>query len=213
MKIIVAGGGKIGEALSKLLVKEKHDVILIEKDANVAEKLAETLDALILHGDATDKEIMKDANIENADAVVASTGDDKTNLMICEIAKASNVPNIITRINDPENEYIFTKIGVTNVVDTTKAAVAAFKKALEKPGKQLVNIIAGGKGEVFEITVKEGSKFIDKKVSEFSKDFVIAFIYRDDKCFIPKNDTKIKEGDILTIVSPTEKVKKIEAML
>lgn len=213
MKVIVVGGGKIGEALSHLMIKEKHDVVVVEKDEKLAEELAEKLDALVLHGDGTDKNILKDANIEKADAVVTVTGDDKTNLMVCEFAKEVNVPNIIARINQSDNEGIFTKIGITNLINTTTTAVLAFKKAIGKPGKQLVNLIAGGKGEVFEINIRKDSKFAKKQVVDVSKGFTIACIYRDDKYIVPKPETRIKEGDILTICSPLEMVKKIEKMV
>jgi trk system potassium uptake protein TrkA len=213
MKVIVVGGGKIGEALSQLLVKEKHDVVVIEKDEKLAEELAERLDALVLHGDGTEKNILKDANIEKVDVVTAVTGDDKTNLMVCEFAKGVNVPNIIARINQSDNEGIFTKIGITNLINTTTTAVLAFKKAMEKPGKQLINLIAGGKGEVFEISVGKDSKFANKTVADVVKGFTVACIYRNDKFMIPKPDTKIKEGDILTICSPLEEIKKIEKMV
>ncbi len=213
MKVVIIGGGKLGEALAQLLIKEKHDVVVIEKNEKLAEELAEKLDALVLHGDGSNKNILKDANIQDVDAVVAVTGDDKTNLMVCEIAKNANVPTIITRINNSENETIFTKIGISNIIDTTRLSILAFKQALERPGKQLSNIVAGGKGEVFEVSVREDSKIIGKKISEFAKNFVVAFVYRDDKCFIPKPDTKVKEGDILTIFSPVEEVRKIEKLL
>lgn len=213
MKVIVVGGGKIGEALSQLLIKEKHDVVVIERDEKLAEELAERLDALVLHGDGSDKNILKDADIKKADVVVAVSGDDKTNLMVCEFAKEINVPNIIARINQSDNEGIFTKIGITNLINTTTTAVLAFKKAMEKPGKQLINLIAGGKGEIFEVSIGKDSKFVKKKLGEVSKGFTVACIYRDGKYIIPKPEAKIKEGDILTISSPLEEVKKIEKMV
>lgn len=213
MKIIVVGGGTIGEALAELLIKEKHDVVVIEKEEKLAEELAERLDALVLHGDGTDKNILKDANIKSVDAVVSVTSDDKTNLMVCEVAKGVNVPNIIARINQSDNEGIFTKIGITNLINTTNTAILAFKKALEKPGKQLINLIAGGKGEVFEMSVNKDSKFANKTIADIAKGFAIACIYRDDKLMVPKPETKIKEGDILTICSPLEETKKIEKMV
>lgn len=213
MKVIVVGGGRIGEALSRLLIKEKHDVVVVEKDEKLAEELAEKLDALVLHGDGTDKNILKDANIEKSDVVIAVSGDDKTNLMVCEFAKGVNVPNIIARINQSDNEGIFTKIGITNLINTTTTAILAFKKAMEKPGKQLVNLVAGGKGEVFEVSVRKDSKFANKNIMDVVKGFTVACIYRDDKILMPELKTKIKEGDILTICSPLEGVKKIEKMV
>ncbi|MCK5023004.1 MAG: NAD-binding protein [Candidatus Aenigmarchaeota archaeon] len=213
MKVIIIGGQKLGEALSQLLIKEKHDVVVVETDEKLAEELAEKLDALVLHGDGTDKNILKDANIEKADVVIAATGDDKTNLMVCEFAKSVNVPNIISRINQSDNEGIFTKVGVSNIINTTNASVLAFKKAMENPGKQIATLIAGGKGEVFEISIHKESKFNKKKIEDIAKGFTIACIYRGDKYVVPKPESKIKEGDILVICSPLEQVKKIESMI
>ncbi len=162
MKIIVAGGGKIGKALTQLLVKEKRDVILIEKDKNLAEDLAEKLDALIICGDGSDRKILKDANISSADAVVAVTGDDKTNLMICEVAKTVNVPVIVTRLNDFSNESIFSNLGISGIINTTSSAILAFKKVLEVPGKKLISVIGGNKAEIFDLTISEKSKFANR---------------------------------------------------
>jgi trk system potassium uptake protein TrkA len=213
MKIIVVGGGKLGEAFSKLLAKERHDVVLIENKEELAEELADRLDALVLYGDGSDRNLLKDANIESADAVVAITGDDKTNLAVCEIAKNAKVPNIVARVNQQESERVFAKLGVTSLVDATATALLAFKKLVEKPGKQLVSFVAGSKGEIFEISIRKASKFAGKGVSEVAKDFTVACIYRDDKMLIPKPETRIKEGDILTLCAPVEEVKKIEGML
>lgn len=213
MKIIVAGGGKIGKALTQLLVKEKRDVILIEKDKNLAEDLAEKLDALIICGDGSDRKILKDANISSADAVVAVTGDDKTNLMICEVAKTVNVPVIVTRLNDFSNESIFSNLGISGIINTTSSAILAFKKVLEVPGKKLISVIGGNKAEIFDLTISEKSKFANQLVGEISKNFVIAAINRDGEIIVPKVGTKIQEGDILTICAPIEEVKKIEKMI
>lgn len=213
MKIIVVGGGKIGNSLTQLLAKEKRDVILVERDKNLAEDLAEKLDALVICGDGSDRKILKDANINSADAVVAATGDDKTNLMICELAKSVNVPTIVTRLNDSSNESIFSKLGISGIINTTSSAILAFKKVLEVPGKKLISVIGGDKAEIFDLTISEKSKFANQLVGEAAKNFVIAAISRDGEIIMPKIGTKIQEGDILTICAPTEEIKKIEKMV
>ena len=212
MKVIIAGGGKVGEALSRLLVKEKHDVIIIERDEKRAETLAERLDALILHGDGSASEILKDANIDESDAVIAMTGDDKTNLMICEIAKSSKIPNIVARINDTANEAVFMKIGISSIINTTNSAVLDFKRAIERPGKILAGFVAGERAEVFEIAVSEKSKFIGETVDAAAKRFSIAAINRNGELIIPNSKTKLHEGDIITVCSPLGELKKIEKM-
>ncbi|NOX71866.1 MAG: NAD(P)-binding domain-containing protein [Candidatus Micrarchaeota archaeon] len=210
MKIVIVGGGKVGEALAKLLVKEKHDVVIIEKDEKRAETLAEKIDALILHGDGSESAILKDADIDESDAVIAMTGDDKTNLMICEIAKSSKIPNIVARINDTTNEGVFMKIGISSIINTTNSAVLDFKQAIERPGKILSGFVAGEKAEVFEIVINEKSRFIGKAVNDAAKKFSIAAINRNGELIIPTPKTKLREGDIITICAPLGEVKRIE---
>ena len=210
MKIIIIGGGKIGEALSRLLIKEKHDIVLIEKDEKRAEALAEKLDALVLHGDGSEAGILKDANLEEPDTIIAMTGDDKTNLMICELAKSSKVSNIVARINDITNEGVFMKIGISSIINTTNSAVFDFKKAIERPGKILSGFVAGEKAEVFEVVISETSKFAGRSVGDVSKKFSIGAINRNGELVIPTHKTKLRDGDIITICAPLGEIKKIE---
>jgi trk system potassium uptake protein TrkA len=212
MHIIIAGGGNLGTKLSELLVKENHNVVLIEKNERVAERLGETLDALVLHGDASDRKILKDADIENCDALIVMTGDDKTNLMICEVAKSFNVSVIISRVNDASNEPIFIKLGITACINTTTSAVLAFKKALEEPEKHLINIVAGEKALVFERVVSKESKIINKEIDKISKNFIIAAIYRNGELVKPKPETKILEGDVLIVCAPIEEMKRVNKL-
>jgi trk system potassium uptake protein TrkA len=212
MKIIVVGGGKIGEALSKVLVKERNDVVLIEKNERVAEELAESLDALVLQGDGSEKGMLRDANIDSTDIVIAATNDDKVNVLVCMLAKEAKVPTIVSRINRQESEKEFSKAGIESLIDATATVVHAFKKAIERPGKPLVGFTAGGRAEIFEISVRKESKLVNKTVAEAAKDFSITCIYRNEKLHTPKPETKIMEGDILTICAPIDEVKKIEAV-
>ncbi|RLJ08403.1 MAG: hypothetical protein DRP16_01445 [Candidatus Aenigmatarchaeota archaeon] len=104
MRIMIVGGGSVGGRLAEILVKEKNEVVVIEKEEKIAEALGERLDALVLYGDATDRKILKDGNIEKCGAFFALTADDKTNLMVCEVAKSFKVPVIVARVNDISNE-------------------------------------------------------------------------------------------------------------
>lgn len=212
MKIIIAGGGAIGSKLAELCVKEKHDVVIAEKDDKIAEKLGETLDALVLKGDASERKILMDGDIEHADALVAMTGDDKTNLMICEVAKDFKVPKIVARVNDTESEEVFMKLGITASINTTTSVVFAFKKALEKSGERLLSLVAGEKAEVFEKVVSKNSKISGKKVSEIQNNFIIGAAHRNGELIKIKPDTVIREGDILVVCVPVEEVKRVTGL-
>ncbi|MBU0530659.1 MAG: TrkA family potassium uptake protein [Candidatus Aenigmatarchaeota archaeon] len=199
MRLIICGGGSLGTKLADVFVKEKNDVIMIEKNSIIAEKLGEKLDALVLHGDASDIKILKDAGIENCDALLVVTSDDKTNLLICEIAKSFKVGKIISRVNDAENDGIFMKLGITSAINTTTTAVVSFKKAIQDPGKRIIGLIAGDQAGIYERLVTKKSQVLNKKISEFPTNMAVCAIQRNGEYIFPKQGTALQEGDIVTI--------------
>lgn len=213
MRVIIVGGGKLGYELASILVKEKHDVVVVEKNESRAEYLGENLDALVLHGDGTDRKILRDSNIKRASALIAMTGDDKTNLLVCEIAKDSKVDTIVSRVADSSNDPIFAKLGITASINTTVSAILAFKRILEEPGKKLVSLVAGDKAEVIERTVDSKSKAVGMKVGDFSKErFTIAAIFRNGELLKASPKEVIQQGDAVIIVAPVEDVQNVDKM-
>jgi len=128
MRVIIAGGGEFGVRLAEELARE-NEVILIEKDEGRAEYLGEKLSSIVLFGDAGDKQVLKHANAEKCDALLAATGDDKINSAICELAKSFGIKKIAARLNDPEKSDLFSNSGAAaiNIVDS---AVKEFRKAI-----------------------------------------------------------------------------------
>ncbi len=209
MRFVIAGGGRIGSGLAELLVKEKHDVVVIEKDEKRAEQLGEALDALVLYGDASNRKILRDAGIEKCDALAVSTSDDKTNLMICEVAKPFHVPVIVARVNDSSNESIFAELEITATVNTTMSSVIAFKNVLESGGKKLVSVVADGSAGIYEKTILKGSKIIGKPLKGVRGEFAIAGVERKGEYMKPDPDIKVREGDILILCVPLSDIKKL----
>ncbi|MCB2291478.1 TrkA family potassium uptake protein [Clostridium sp. CS001] len=121
MRVIVVGGGKVGYYLIKALKEKKHSVVLIEKDIEICEKIAEELQVYVICGDASDIEVLKDASIEEVDVVAAVTGKDEENLVICQMVKVNfNIKETIARINNPKNTAIFKALGVNKTVCSTQ---------------------------------------------------------------------------------------------
>ena len=103
MYVIVAGGGKVGFYLAKTLLQEGHEVLLIEKDRRKVERTAEELGSMVLRGDACEASTLAEAGTERADVVVAVTGDDEDNLVICQMAKRKfKAGRAIARINNQD---------------------------------------------------------------------------------------------------------------
>ena len=213
MKVMVVGGGNLGYGLAELLVKEKHDVVIVERGDKRAEYLGENLDALVLHGDGTDRKILQDGSIRKTDVLFAMTTDDKTNLLICEIAKDFKVRTIVSRVVDSSNDPIFSKLGITASINTTVSSILAFKRVIDEPGKRLVNLVAGEKAEVFERSVDGKSRICGKRIGEFSKEnFTIATIFRNGELIRASPKETVQQGDSLIIVAPVEEAQKVDRM-
>ncbi len=208
MKIIIVGGGEVGLTTANVLSTKEHDLILIEGDEARAKQVANSIDALVIHGDGTDLSILKDAGASDADAIVAVTDDDKTNLMVCEIAKSLDIKKIISRVNKSENQELFTKLGITGVVPTVGLAVTKIKNLLSEGGSERV-IYEIGKGtfQVIAITLPKESKLVGK--ASDIKNAVIGAIYRDGEILLPREGTKFKEEDVLILTAKTKNIKSI----
>jgi trk system potassium uptake protein TrkA len=120
--IVVNGGGKVASYLARTLLESGNDVALIEKRADVVEKLVQELPdrALVIQGDGCDVSFQDDAGVSRADVFVAVTGDDDDNLVACQLAKvAFGVPRAVSRVNNPKNEHIFNALGIEAISSTT----------------------------------------------------------------------------------------------
>src|ERR671936_2233967 len=113
MYAIIAGGGKVGFFLGRELIEQGHEVLIIENIAERAEFIANELGNVVLRGNADEASTLADAGAERADVVVAVTGDDEDNLVVCQVAKKRfGTQRTVARINDPRNEGIFRMLGV-----------------------------------------------------------------------------------------------------
>lgn len=205
MYIIMIGGGSTAVALAKHLLSENHEVVIIEKDETRAKELAETLDALIVHGDGSDPAILKDAGIDNADAVVVLTRDDNTNLAICQILKKFNIKRIVARVNDPSKRDLYISLGTTAAISPIAAVVSYFKNAITQGTSKSIFSLGKGDAEIIEAELTnpelDGRKIKD---IELPKGALIAAISRDGELIIASPNEIVRKGDILLLVTKTE---------
>ena len=217
MYIIVVGGGKVGYYLAKELVEEGHEVLVMEKDPVKAERIAEELGDISLRGDGCEASIMEMAGFGRADMVIAVTGDDEDNLVVCQVAKAKfNVPRAVARINNPKNEEIFKKLGIDTTVSATAAILAQIEQEL--PTHPLIPLLTlkGGGLEIVEVKVPENSAVVGKRISDIllPQQSLIALIVDEDGVpRVPKSDTVVRAGDELMAVTRTENEDALRSVL
>ena len=209
MRIIVVGAGEIGKTLINMLTHEKHEVVLIDQNVELVKEIANQIDILVIKGDATQMTILKDAGIEKADALVSVTNDDKTNLMVSEIALSASVRKVIARVNTPGNEELFTKIGVNTLIPSVGLVVAEIKNALmsdpsstNDQKSRLIWQLGKGEVEIYEVVVGKESKVIGKEITAAVPNGIISCLYRNGELIVPmSNRYAINAGDVLLITS------------
>jgi len=208
MKIIVVGAGNVGRTLANMMSAEKHKVAIIEKDEERSKAAADSCDALVIKGDASELNILKDAGIDKADALVAVTDDDKSNLMVCEIAKSLGVRKIISKINDTANEELFSKLAIVSTIPIVGITVTAIKKEIESDGHRVIATLDEGKLEVLRIKIEKKSPLLGKKPS--MKDCLIGAVYRKGELINPQKVEKLEEDDMMIVTVKSKDFPKIK---
>ncbi|MDR3710299.1 MAG: NAD-binding protein [Capsulimonadaceae bacterium] len=205
MYVIVVGAGKVGYYLSKRLMNEGHEVLLMEKDRRRAAMLVEELGDVVMQGDGCEIRVMSEAGFGRADTIVAVTGDDEDNLVVCQMAKRQfSVPRTIARVNNPINEDLFSKLGIDTSVSSTALIYNMIDQQIE-PG-QIIPIGALRKGniEIVTINISENSPVLGRPVKDIGLPdrALIISIIRDENALLPQGDTRFMPGDsVIALVS------------
>jgi trk system potassium uptake protein TrkA len=208
MYIIIAGGGIAGRNLTKSLV-QKHDVIVIEKDQNVAEKIYSRYGAVTVLGSATRIDILKEAGIAKCDFAIAVMRDDADNLSFSLLAKNFGVEKILVRMREPEYENAYQMAGATNIAATMELIVDRFITDIEEPDVRKVASLGDGKAEVSILTIPPDSRISGMKISEivsqknFPENCVIAGIFdkKQDRYIVPRGNREIFAGNQVFLVA------------
>jgi len=198
MYIIVGGGGDIGYYLTKSLLNQGHEVLLLEKGSARFQALSDELGQSVVRGDACEARTMEEVGASRADIVIAVTGEDDDNLVICQMAKKRfNVGRTIARLNNPKNELIFQKLGIDVTVSPTKSILSLIEA--EIPGSTFVTLMTLKRAglEIMEIRIPANSPIVGKTLNTINlpRSGNIALIIRDKEYIVPTADTKILAND------------------
>jgi trk system potassium uptake protein TrkA len=204
MYVIVVGGGRIGSNLTKLLLSEKHEVLLVEKEPARYRKLSDDFGESVILGDGAELGTLMDMGVNRADVLVAVTGADQDNLIICQLAKVLYlIPRTIALVNDPKNEELFRNLGVDSVVSSTSIIGALIEEKIDAGMVIPLLALKGGDMEIFQTELPSDSPLVGKKISKLTlpDDCIIVAAFRGNEVIIPKGETILKEGDtIITLI-------------
>jgi len=207
MYVLIAGGGKVGTNLTRSLLRAGHEVTLIEQKPYRFNKLEAEFEHQVLRGDATELFVLERAGIKRPpDLIVAATGDDEDNIIICQIARERYaVQRVIARINDPRNQPYFDLLGVSPTVSATAAIMGLIEH--EVPEHGLVQLLELRKEnlEIVEVTVVKDANCEGKRVRalRLPEGARLISVVRDGKAAVPDEETQLEEGDqVLAILEP-----------
>ncbi len=208
MFIVVAGAGKVGQHLGRALIAD-HEVLMIELDPARSEFVAEDMGSeIIMQGDACDAATMERAGMERADLVVAATGDDADNLTVCQIAKASfAVPRTVARINNPQNEALFRRLGIDATVSATTLIMSHIEQEL--PWRGLIPLLTlQTRGlEIVEVRVPSEAAVVGRQVRQLllpQGSLLCLVIDADGTPRLPAPEITVHPDDILLAVTDIE---------
>jgi trk system potassium uptake protein TrkA len=199
----VVGGGKVGYYLSKQLLAEGHEVLLLEKDRRRHSLIAEELGDVAVQGDGCEVRVMRESGFGRADVIVAVTGDDEDNLVICQMAKAKfETPRTVARVNNPDNQILFQRLGIDTTVSSTQIIFNLIEQQIE-PGEVIpVGALRNGNIEVVAISVSGKSPVLGKSVNTLPLpgNSLIISLVRDDNAMLPEAGVTFEAGDTVIVL-------------
>ncbi len=207
MFVLVVGGGKVGYYLSKELIENGHEVVLMEKDRARAEQIADEIGSIVVGHDGCEGKYLGEAGCARADIVAAVTGDDEDNLVICQMAKHHfDVRRTIARVNNPKNEDLFRHLGVDEIISPTRMVLASIEQDI--PVHELLHLAALGEGEleIVEAHLQAGSPAAGRPAGDIvmPEGCSLFAVVRGGVASPLRPDMTLRVGDKVIAIGPSE---------
>ncbi|MGV9747541.1 potassium channel family protein [Rhodococcus zopfii] len=206
MKVAIAGAGAVGRSIARELIRNKHEVMLLERKLEHVEPES-VPDAKWVHADACELSLLEAAELQRYDVVIAATGDDKANLVLSLLATTEfAVSRVVARVNDPRNEWLFDESWGVDVAVSTPRMLAALVEEAVSVG-DLVRLMTLRKGaNLVEITLPDTTALAGKPVRKLAlpRDAALVTILRGDRVIVPQPDDPLEGGDELLFVASIE---------
>ena len=216
-RLVIFGGGNIGQFLAQAIEENNPSVNLkvIEADKVRAEAAARTLKrSVVLEGDVLEADILEEANVGTAEAVVAVTNDDETNILASLLAKRLGSDRAITLVNSSAYAPLIASLGVDVAVSPRNITVSTILQHVRRGRIHSVNTLRDGFGELIEAEAMDTSGLIGKPLSEaeLPDDVILGSVVRQDEVILPRGSTVVEVGDRIVLFARSEAVKEVEKM-
>jgi trk system potassium uptake protein TrkA len=216
--VVILGGGNVGLGVAQALEArtERVRAKVIEKNRSIAEKAADVLErTIVLHGDALDNEVLTEAGIARADAVLCVTDDDKVNMLSAVRAKQAGCAMAICLVNDPSLVPVLAALDIDAHINPRATTVSSILRHIRHGRVRNVYSVGDGEAEVIEAQVLSTSPLSGKRIRDisFPEGVLIGAVMLGDKYLKPAAETRIEEGDVITLFSLAADVPEVERLL
>jgi trk system potassium uptake protein TrkA len=220
MFVIVVGGGKVGTYLARALLAQDHEVVVIEKVAKKAQLMGNLLETdVTMVGDGCDPLVLDQAGIKRADVVVADTGDDEDNLVVCLIAKKRSKARCIARVNNPKNKLIFESIDretPITLISSTEVILDAINAHVNANDYSIITKLKDGDLDLVKLKIPLGSPADGRRIVDVGlprSSIVVAVDRSGEDLLIPNGDTLLRGGDSVILMVKNESREDVRAVL
>ena len=216
--VLIIGGGNIGLQLAKMLEENFEDVRIkiIEKNKQRAEEIANELSSsIVINGDALDEEILKEANLEGSETVLALTNDDENNMMACVLAEKTGLKKrTIAIVNKTNYKLLQDSLNINDLVDPRMTTVSRIMEHVHRGSIGTVYSLLDGEYEFIEARISDKSELINKKIrdSNLPEDIRIGAIIREDKVIIPRSNFIFEKDDLVVFLAKREELQAVESI-
>jgi trk system potassium uptake protein len=201
--VLIVGAGKVGWNLARELIEKGNEVTVIESDHQRYDTVEEELEHAIQYGDGSELWVLERSGIERADMVIAVTGDDEDNILICQVAREKyGVERVISRCNNPRNLQHFKLLGVTPAVSATDLILRLIEHEVPKYGLVHLLDLPEERLEIIELEVARESPASGRTVKDLGlpEGSLVISILRDGTGFVPRGDSVVEAGDEVLVV-------------
>ena len=207
MQILVLGAGKVGWNLTRELIDKGHEVTLVERDRDRYLTVEQEIGRRVRYGDASELWVLERAGIEDAEMVIAVTGDDEDNILICQVAREKyGIERIIARVNNPRNRQHFELLGITPLVSATDLILRLIEHEVPEFGLVHLLDLPEQQLEIIEVLLGPRSKAAGRRVSELEmpEGSLLISVLRGGRGFVPGPGTVLEAGDeVLAVLDPS----------
>lgn len=213
MKIIVMGCGRVGSQVSLLLVRQGHDVTVIDHDDNSLARLGQDFKGRVVHGLGFDRNVLIDAGVETAEGFIAASSSDNANIVAARTARnIFRVPRVVARLYDPVRAEVYHRLGLATI-SSTQWGAERIVEVITHTDLDVLQVF--GDGGTTMVRVEVPSRLIGYRVTQMNipGEVLVMAITRDDHTFIPVSGTEFQEGDVMYLAVIPSAMVRLEEML